>query len=123
MKIDKKLGAAAVLAALAIAALAGWWFLRKDQDPRQLELHGNVDIRQVSLAFEGNGRVLEMNAQEGDPVSAGRVLGRLDTATLALQAQQVEARMEAQRQATLRLRNGARPEELAQARARLTAAE
>ena len=88
-----------------------------------LVYYGNVDIRQISLAFDGNGRVQELRAEEGDRVRAGAVLAVLDTRTLALQADQARAQMDAQQQTLLRLRNGSRPEEIAQARSRLVAAQ
>ena len=72
-----------------------------------------MDIRQISLAFDGNGRVQELRAEEGDRVRAGAVLAVLDTRTLALQADQARAQMDAQQQTLLRLRNGSRPEEIA----------
>ncbi len=108
---------------LVAVALGAWLLLRRPAAPDQLELQGNVDIRQVWLAFDGSGRVLDMYVQEGDAVKLGQLLARLDTRTLDLQAQQVDARIEAQRQSTLLLRAGARPQELAQARARVAAAE
>jgi HlyD family secretion protein len=77
----------------------------------------------VSLAFDGSGRVSQVLSQEGDVVQAGAVLARLDTRTLALQAEQVRAQADASRQSLLRLRNGSRPEEIAQVRSRLQAAE
>jgi HlyD family secretion protein len=63
-----------------------------------------------------------LHAEEGDSVKAGALLAVLDTTTLALQAEEAQARMETQRQTLRRLRNGARPQELAQARSRLDAA-
>jgi HlyD family secretion protein len=108
----------ALVALLAIGATA-WWRGREPAPATELVLHGNVDIRQVSLAFEGSGRVAALRADEGDRVQAGAVLASLDTSTLALQAEQVRAQVEVQRQNLLRLRSGARPQELAQARSRL----
>lgn len=113
-----------VLASAAIAAGWFWWNGREArQATHELVLYGNVDIRQISLAFDGSGRISELRAEEGDQVKAGAVIGLLDTRTLALQAKEAEAKVEAQRQTLLRLRNGSRPEELAEARAKLAAAE
>ncbi|MFT3756769.1 MAG: efflux RND transporter periplasmic adaptor subunit [Pseudoxanthomonas sp.] len=106
----------AAIAALALAACG-----RKDGNA--LVLHGNVDIRQVSLAFDGSGRVAEMKADEGDAVKAGQVLATLDVKTLALQAEQAQAQIGVQQQNLLRLKNGSRPEERAQAQSAHTAAQ
>lgn len=113
------------LCILAVLVLGGgaWWFLRDRGDDGSLVLHGNVDIRQISLAFDGSGRVAELRADEGDNVKAGAVLGVLDTRTLALQAEQAQAQIEVQQQNLLRMRNGSRPQEIAQARSRVTAAQ
>ena len=43
-----------------------------------LTLYGNVDIRQVQLAFNGSERIAQMLAKEGDPVTVGRVHVGLD---------------------------------------------
>ncbi|HSD17902.1 MAG TPA: HlyD family efflux transporter periplasmic adaptor subunit [Thermomonas sp.] len=120
--MNKRIIGVSVVASLAIAALA-WWFVGRDKHANELVLHGNVDIRQVSLAFDGAGRVLELRAEEGDRVKAGSVLGVLDTRTLALQAEEAKAQLGVQEQNLLRLRNGSRPEEIVQARSRLEAAQ
>ncbi|HEY2149426.1 MAG TPA: biotin/lipoyl-binding protein, partial [Vicinamibacterales bacterium] len=104
-----------------VAALAVGGFLWTRQKPvvsSQLILHGNVDIRQVSLAFDGSGRIAEMHAEEGDVVKAGTVLARLDTRTLALQADQAAAQIQVQEQTLRRVRVGPRPQEIEQARSR-----
>lgn len=114
------------LAAVVVAAvLIGWAVMqhRHRADDGRLVLQGNVDIRQVSLAFDGSGRVAEMRVEEGDRVKAGQVLAVLDTRTLALQAAQVQAQVDAQQQVLLRLRSGSRPEEVDQARNRARAAQ
>ena len=112
-------------ALLLILGSGGWWWHRQaaNKDDGTLTLHGNVDIRQVSLAFDGSGRVAEVLAQEGDRVHAGAVVARLDVSTMKLEAEQARAQSEAQQQALLKLRNGSRPEELAQLRSRVVAAK
>jgi HlyD family secretion protein len=117
----------ALLILLLTAALAAggwyWWSYRNNADPNELRLFGNVDIRQVSLAFDNSGRIAELRVEEGDRVTAGQIIGLLETRTLALQAEQAESQVEAQRQTLMRLRNGSRPEEIAQARAQLASVE
>ncbi|MDB5806429.1 MAG: HlyD family efflux transporter periplasmic adaptor subunit [Betaproteobacteria bacterium] len=113
----------AVLVVVLLAAGTFWYFTRPKADADQFTLYGNVDIRQVSLAFESSDRVAEMRVQEGDPVKAGQVLALLDTRVLALQAAQSEAQIGVQEQALLKLRNGSRPEEIGQARAQVASAQ
>ncbi len=113
------------LGLLVVLALGAWaWMHQRDKDhDGALVLYGNVDIRQVSLAFDGSGRVAELKVDEGDAVKAGQLLATLDTQTLALQAEQAQAQIGVQQQNLLRLKNGSRPEELAQARSSYAAAQ
>jgi HlyD family secretion protein len=114
-----------VLAILGVAlAIGGYlWTHRRPVESPLLALHGNVDVRQVSLAFDGSGRISELRAEEGDVVKAGTVLARLDTRTLALQADQAAAQIQVQEQALRRVRSGPRPQEVEQARSRLAGAQ
>ncbi len=110
---------------LIVILVAGGWYWWRDhaqQDDGNLTLYGNIDIRQVALAFDGSGRITELIAEEGDVVGKDDIIGRLDTRALELQAKAQEAEVEAQRQALLELKAGARPEEIAQARARVASA-
>lgn len=115
--------AGVVIAAVLAAVLYFWYFNRQQGTPPELVLYGNVDIRQVSLAFNGSERIAEMNVQEGDHVRVDQVLARLDTRALLLQIAQAEAQIAVQQQVLLRLKNGTRPEEVAQARAEVSAAQ
>lgn len=119
----KKVIIAALLIAAVIIASWYWWGHRHAGDINELVLHGNVDIRQVSLAFDGSGRITEMRVEEGDRVTAGQIIALLDTRTLEIQAEQAEAQLGVQQQGLLKLRNGSRPEEIKQARAQLASAE
>ncbi|MBB3180268.1 HlyD family efflux transporter periplasmic adaptor subunit [Variovorax sp. Sphag1AA] len=108
---------------VAAAALAVWYFNRQPANANELVLYGNVDLRQVSLAFNGAERIGRLNVQEGDRVTAGQVLGELDTRTLELQIAQSEAQIAVQQQVLQKLKTGSRPEEIAQARAQVSAAQ
>lgn len=110
------------VALLAVAGAAAWYFGRSPSDPDRLVLYGNVDQRQVALAFNGTDRIATLSVEEGDRVKAGQVLGKLDTRTLELQMAQVDADIAAQQQALQRLKAGSRPEEIVQARAQVEAA-
>jgi HlyD family secretion protein len=107
-----------VLAACIIAMGAAlWWWLARDRSPTELLLYGNVDLRQVELPFNGSERIAEVLVQEGDRVSLGQVLARLDTSRLTPQLAKAEADVAVQTQVVARLHHGNRPEEIAQSRA------
>ncbi|WP_434778382.1 HlyD family efflux transporter periplasmic adaptor subunit [Neisseria sp. Ec49-e6-T10] len=89
----------------------------------EITLYGNVDIRQTSLAFNSTGRIVHLQVQEGDIVKKGDILGQLDTEELELTINQTKAQIESQKQAYLRLKNGSRPEEIAQGRAAVAEAQ
>ncbi|HIU18078.1 MAG TPA: efflux RND transporter periplasmic adaptor subunit [Candidatus Avidesulfovibrio excrementigallinarum] len=113
-----------ILLVLVVAGAGGWYgFLYLHGGAEPFVLYGNVDIRQVSLAFNSSGRIRAMTVEEGDQIHAGQVLARLDDTSLRLQADKARADIAALDQALLRLLNGTRPEELAQARASVAAAQ
>ena len=111
-----------VLAGIA-AASSTWWLTSGSEPARDLMLYGNVDLRQVALAFNNSERIAAVLVQEGDHVERGQVLARLDGSRLEPQVAQAEARVAARRHAVERLHNGSRPEEIAQARANVASAK
>jgi HlyD family secretion protein len=111
-----------LLAMGGAAAGLAWWFSRRPGAPEALVLYGNVDLRQVALAFNNSERIAAVLVQEGDPVRRGQVLAQLDTSRLEPRVAQAEAEAAAQRQVVARLRHGNRPEEIAQARANVQSA-
>jgi HlyD family secretion protein len=100
-----------------------WWWIQRDDAGRRLVLYGNIDLRQVQLAFNNSERIAAVLVQEGDHVKQGQILARLDTSRLEPQVAQAMAQAAAQRQVVTRLKNGSRPEEVAQARANVEAAK
>ena len=122
--MKKKIVPVIVLVALAAAGAGAWWWQRDRAEPRSdvLLLHGNVDIRQVELAFNSAGRIEQVLVHEGDRVEKGQLLAVLDSERLQRAVQLAEAQVAAQRQVVARLRAGSRPEEIAKARADVAAA-
>ena len=109
--------------ALAVIGAGIWWFGGNGgTESDQLTLQGNVDIRQVELAFNANGRVDRIAVQEGERVKQGQLLAALDTERLRRTLTQAEAQVEVQRQVVARYLAGSRPEEIQQARAQRKAA-
>lgn len=119
----KKIIVILAAAVLCAAGWLGWRFCPSDTVQDGLKLYGNVDIRQVSLAFEQGGRITELLAEEGDRVKRGQLLARVDVTSLKLEADRLRAEIAAQEQNLLKMRNGNRPEEIARAEAALRTAE
>ncbi|KQV91080.1 hypothetical protein ASD15_03250 [Massilia sp. Root351] len=105
------------------AAAAAWYASRPSPADTALVLYGNVDVRQVSLAFNGSERIASLAVQEGEQVSAGQVVGKLDTTTLELRIAESRAQANALEQTLARLRAGNRPQEVGQARAQTAEAQ
>jgi len=110
------------LLAVIVAGVV-WWLARPRKAPAELVLYGNIDLRQVELAFNDSERIAEVLVQEGDRVRHGQVLARLDTTRLKPQVAETEATAAAQRAAVERLRHGSRPEEIAEAQANVALAK
>ena len=116
---------AIVLLLIALAGgYAAWRYTRSDGGAgNEILLYGNVDLRQVNLAFNGNERMDTLLVQEGDHVVKGQVLGTLEMERLKAAVARAEARVKAQSHVLERLENGSRPEEIDQARANVYSAQ
>lgn len=120
--MNRKVIATVAVVVLVLIAGSVWYFHHADTSDA-IVLHGNVDLRQVDLPFNDNERIAEVLVEEGSIVHTGQVLARLETGRLLPRVSQAQAQVAAQSEALRKLRNGARPEEIAQARAALAAAE
>jgi HlyD family secretion protein len=87
-----------------------------------LNLYGNVDMREVGLAINGVGRIEEMLVREGEVVSKGQLLAKLDSDRLQALADRAAAQVAAQKAVVARLEAGNRPEDIRRAGAYLAAA-
>ncbi len=84
---------------------------------------GYVEATEVRVAGEVGGRLVEVKVAEGDRVSAGDLVARLDTADTELALRRAGAdREQAQAQLSL-VRAGARPEDVRQAAAQVQSAQ
>lgn len=108
---------------IALIALGALGFnLFRSNEPAPLTLYGNVDIREVDLAFRVGGRIAAIEVEEGERVEKDALLAALDTRPVMSRVAEADARVgEAQARLT-RLRNGNRAQDIRQAQARLTAA-
>jgi len=106
-----------LLVVIALVAGLGYgWYRSQQEDNGPLLLYGNVDIRELSLAFRQGGRVTELAFDEGDQVKAGQQVAQLDEEPLRNALNAAEAGVAQARAMLARLEAGNRPQEIEQAR-------
>jgi HlyD family secretion protein len=61
IKLNRRIMIPAAAAALLLALFTGWWYYHaRHIEATRLTLYGNIDIRQIDLAFNGSGRIATM---------------------------------------------------------------
>jgi membrane fusion protein YbhG len=108
---------AAVVVIGAIAAGVLWW--RVDTETGTITLYGNVDIREVALAFRVSGRLDAVDFDEGATVKAGQRVAALDDQPYREALDAANARVAAAEANYAKLQHGPRVLEIAQARAQM----
>jgi HlyD family secretion protein len=116
------------LALIVLAAAA--WFSGKslgfwgasDRDDA-VKLYGNVEIREVELGFRISGRIEQLLVDEGDRVSPGQLLARLEQRPMQDKLASADARLEAASASATRDLRGNRPQEIRAAEAAVADAE
>lgn len=107
-----------LLAALLVLIVLGLaWAWTRSARSRELVLYGNVDIREVTIGFRVAGRVEKLEVDEGDPVTAGQEVARLDPTPLELEVNEARANATSVGRRMDLLQKGYRPELIAQGRA------
>jgi HlyD family secretion protein len=116
-------GPAAVVLAVAAGALAAFAAgCQQPDDPNRLRASGHVEATDVRLAPEVGGRILSFDLSEGDRVEAGATVLTIDPTDIDLAIERAKTEL-ASAQAQLRLvRAEARPEDVRQAEAQVSAA-
>jgi HlyD family secretion protein len=121
---------AGLFALLMLAGVAYWLLrpaggvltavVRRGTIISTVETTGKVQAeRSARLAFKAPGRVARVLVKQGDPVKAGEVLAELDTSALQRQLNEATAQAEIARLKLEQAKEGARPEDIAAAQARL----
>jgi HlyD family secretion protein len=110
---------AALGAAILISACARGG--RADGDA--IVVSGNIEVIDAQLAFKIPGRLVERAADEGDKITAGQLIARLDDVELTQQLDLRRAELAAAEAGLAELVAGSRPQEIAAAEATLRSAE
>tara|TARA_R110002110_G_scaffold181205_1_gene387372 strand:+ start:227 stop:1234 length:1008 start_codon:yes stop_codon:yes gene_type:complete len=119
MKLVKRAALTASAAiVLAVAAIAVWkYYGDPHENSGHLVMLGNIDIRQVNLAFKVPGRLATMAVEEGDAVDGGQIVAALEREDFEDELRLARARVQGQEAALAELETGSRPEEIEQTRA------
>jgi HlyD family secretion protein len=102
---------------VGVSGACAWWWLRSHSANDQLVLQGNIEVRQVNLAFKVAGRIEQLLVDEGASVSEGQMLAVLDKVYFGESLAQVRAQREQSAANLAKMETGNRPEEIVQAEA------
>ncbi len=119
MKRSKK---PVILIIILILIGLGVWYgrgLYEKHHSGPLVIYGNVDIRTVNVSPRVGGRLASLAVDEGDAVTAGQVLGEIDSGPYQNALDSAKADVAAQEAQLALLREGYRSEEIAQVRSEL----
>lgn len=113
-----------LVVAAAGAAAAGYWFWYRPvpETSNVLVASGTVEATEAQLGFTAAGRIEDIGVREGDRVTIGTTLARLDRTELEARRAQAVAQVNASRAQLTELERGSRPEEVGQGRAAVSGA-
>ncbi len=91
--------------------------------PVKIEASGKVvPIQTVNLSPKVGGKLVELLVDQGDRVTAGQIVAKMDSSSIEPQVRQAQSAVLAARANLDRLRNGSRPEDINAAKAQVEAA-
>jgi HlyD family secretion protein len=115
-----------IAATLAVAAIVGYQAWKRHLASLPLEWSGTIEARKIEIGSRQGGRVKEILVREGEKVSGGQPILRLETGDLEAQKLQAQGQV-AEAEANFAKVSGrgvsSRRQEIAAARARLQAQE
>lgn len=81
---------------LGVLLLIGlWFFWPPDRESDRVVISGNIELTEVDVAFKISGQLMELDVGEGDKVSKGTLIARLDQDQLLQQREQAAAQLKA----------------------------
>lgn len=112
-----------IIVLIAIVTASYYYFINNSEEGSSvLRLYGNVDIREVQLAFNGSEHISQLLVEEGESVKKGQLLAVLHSEILQAQLAEAQAQVVAQQQLLAKLKAGSRIEEVDKVKAELNAA-
>lgn len=120
----KKIVGVAVFALFVAVGAGAYQYNLSNQAPKtSVNLSGTVEARIFDIGFAYPGRIVDLAVDEGDAVSAGQVVGRLDDSDLAAEEARAAASIATAAAVVDEVSAGARSQEIASARDLLVAAD
>ena len=107
---------------MAAAALAAFALAACQKPATTIEASGTIEATSIQVSSKSSGEILHLDAAEGFRVDKGDLLASIDHATLDIQLGQAQSGVDLARAQLDLLTNGARGEDLAQAREALNQA-
>lgn len=108
---------------IALAASGYFLYFKKQVDPNQVKVSGNIETTTVGVGFKIAGHVVQRLVEEGDSIKKGQPIAKLETADLELEVANAKAQLLASQATLAQLTNGSRPQDVSAARATLRSAE
>ena len=108
-----------LLGVVAVAAVVSYRFIRSTHqtDPTAIRVSGNIEVTDVDVSFKIPGRLEERAVSEGETVTAGQLVARLDRSELMEEVAVRRAEVDTAQAALAELVAGSRPEEIREAEA------
>jgi len=112
-------------AALAIAALLVWQFFLKNRGENGsiASSNGRIEATEIDVAARSSGRIEEIFVNEGELVTAGQVVAKMDTDVLEAQLRQAKAQLRKAQNAVATARSQVAQRESEQAAAQALVAQ
>lgn len=114
--IKKAVFALVLLIVLAVIAY-GLYKSSQSSAPKSVTLQGQMQMKQTSIAAKVPGRIAQILVTEGDKVETGQQLIEMDSPEINAKVNQARAGLDAAQSQLDKAENGARPQEIAQAKA------
>ena len=115
--MNKRIRIVAVVVVLAVIATFGYNSLNHRDDTASLRVSGNIEVTEVRMSFRIPGRLEQRLVEEGDAVTAGQSLARLEATDQRIAVARAEADLAYARAVLAELLAGSRSQEIETARA------
>ncbi len=115
-KIKKVILALLVIIILSVIAY-GLFKSNQHSEPEVITLQGQMQMQQTSIAAKVSGRIAQILVTEGDVVTQGQQLIEMDSPEITAKINQARAGKQMAQSQLDKAENGARPQEIAQAKA------